>query len=367
MAPGQQGAGPAGTTATASTSPKRVRAQSDYAALAGRLAAAGLMRRRTGYYVVLLLTLVAALTCVAMLFTVLGDSWWQLATAVLLAFTLAQFGFLGHDAAHQQVLSSSRGNAWYARIVSTGVVGLSYGWWTHKHSRHHSAPNQVGRDPDIEPGALVFTREDATRRSRPGRWLTAHQGVLFFPYLLLEGLNLHVASLRVLATRPDLPWRRLEAGVLVLRLGGYLAVVVVVLSPARAAAFLAVQLALFGLFLGGAFAPNHKGMPIVPRDLRVDFLRRQVLMSRNIRGGVIVNVLMGGLNYQIEHHLFPSMPRASLSRARPIVQAFCREKEVRYTETSLVSSYAIVVRYLNAVGMAQGDPFTCPMVQTFRN
>jgi fatty acid desaturase len=325
------------------------------------------MRRRSGYYVALLLTLVAALTFITILFTVLGDSWWQLSTAVMLAFTLAQFGFLGHDAAHQQVLSSSRGNAWFARVISTGVVGLSYGWWTHKHSRHHSAPNQVGRDPDIEPGALVFTPEDATRRSRLGRWLTARQGVLFFPLLLLEGLNLHAASVRVLVTRPDLPWRRLEAGILTLRLGGYVAAVTVVLSPAKAVTFLAVQLALFGLFLGGAFAPNHKGMPIVPRDLRVDFLRRQVLMSRNIRGGAVVNILMGGLNYQIEHHLFPSMPRASLSRARPIVQSFCREKEVEYTETSLVTSYAIVVRYLNAVGLGHSDPFACPMVQQFRS
>src|SRR5688572_21813362 len=221
MAPGPRRAGPAATTTPPSTSTKRVHGQSDYAALAKRLQAAGLMRRRPGYYLTLLLTLVAALTCIAILFMVLGDSWWQLCTAVLLAFTLAQFGFLGHDAAHQQVLSSSRGNAWLARVVSICVVGLSYGWWTHKHNRHHSAPNQVGRDPDIEPGALVFTAEDATRRSALARWLTARQGVLFFPLLLLEGVNLHVASFRVLVARPDLPWRRLEAGMVTLRLGGY--------------------------------------------------------------------------------------------------------------------------------------------------
>jgi fatty acid desaturase len=325
------------------------------------------MRRRLGYYVALSVVLVAALSCVVVLFTVLGDSWWQMCTAAMLAFTLAQFGFLGHDAAHQQVLASSRANAWFARFVSTVIVGLSYGWWTHKHSRHHSAPNQIGRDPDIEPGALVFVPDDATRQAPWARWLTAHQGVLFFPLLLLEGLNLHTASVRVLFTRPDLPWRRVEVGIVTVRLGGYVAAVIVTLSPDKAVTFLAVQFGLFGLFLGGAFAPNHKGMPLVPRGLRVDFLRRQVLMSRNIRGGAIVDILMGGLNYQIEHHLFPSMPRASLSRARPIVQAFCREKGVTYTETSLVASYRIVVRYLNAVGLGQSDPFTCPMIQQFRN
>ena len=131
-------------------------------------------------------------------------------------------------------------------------------------------------------------------------------------------------------------------------------------------AFLAVQLGLFGLLLGGAFAPNHKGMPIVPREAKVDFLRRQVLMSRNIDGGRFTDFAMGGLNYQIEHHLFPSMPRPNLRRAQPIVRAFCSENGVPYTQTSLLRSYAIVVRYLNAVGLRFRDPFACPLVQQFR-
>jgi hypothetical protein len=77
------------------------------------------------------------------------------------------------------------------------------------------------------------------------------------------------------------------------------------LPAGTAAAFVGVQLAVFGVLLGGAFAPNHIGMPIVLAGLKVDFLRRQVLMSRNISGGRITGYAMGGLNYQIEHHLFP--------------------------------------------------------------
>jgi fatty acid desaturase len=68
-----------------------------------------------------------------------------------------------------------------------------------------------------------------------------------------------------------------------------------------------VQLAVFGLYMGASFAPNHIGMPLVSPKLRLDFLRRQVLMSRNISGGPLISVFMGGLNYQIEHHLFPPM------------------------------------------------------------
>ncbi len=140
----------------------------------------------------------------------------------------------------------------------------------------------------------------------------------------------------------------------------------VVMTTAQAVVFVLLQMAVFGVLLGGAFAPNHKGMPLVPKDVRVDFLRRQVLMSRNIRGGRIIDFMMGGLNYQIEHHLFPSMPRPNLAKVRPLVQAHCARHSVTYTETSLIDSYAIVVRYLNQVGLGERDPFTCPLVRMYR-
>jgi len=157
-----------------------------------------------------------------------------------------------------------------------------------------------------------------------------------------------------------------ELSFIVSRLIGYVAVLFVLLPPGKAAAFIGVQLALFGVLLGGSFAPNHKGMPIVPANMKVDFLRRQVLMSRNIRGGRVTDFAMGGLNYQIEHHLFPSMPRANLKRAQPIVRAYCAANGVAYTETRLLQSYGIVVRYLNAVGLKHRDPFQCPLVQRYR-
>ncbi len=75
---------------------------------------------------------------------------------------------------------------------------------------------------------------------------------------------------------------------------------------------------------------------------------------------------MGGLNYQIEHHLFPNMPRPNLSKVQPMVRAHCARHGVPYTETSLWRSYAIVVRYLNEVGLAARDPFECPVVAGYR-
>ncbi len=344
----------------------RTRHVSAYADLSARVREVGLLQRRRAYYWWHASSLLGVLVALGVGFVLIGDSWLQLIVAAGLGAVLCQFGFLGHDAAHRQVFGSAGGNEWAARVVSTVFIGLSYGWWTHKHNRHHSGPNQEDRDPDISSGVLAFTPRIAATRTGFAGWFARRQGFFFFPLLLLEGLNLHAAGVQTLIERPDLPHRKLEAALITLRLGGYVAVLFVMLSPAIAVSFLAVQLGLFGLLLGGSFAPNHKGMPIVPKNMKIDFLHRQVVMSRNIRGGWVIDVAMGGLNYQIEHHLFPSMPRPNLRRAQPIVKAFCREQGIPYTETSLPQSYGIVVRYLNAVGLGARDPFTCPLVREYR-
>lgn len=91
-------------------------------------------------------------------------------------------------------------------------------------------------------------------------------------------------------------------------------------------------------------------MPSLTAAEEADFLRRQVLTSRNVRGHWLIDAALGGLNYQIEHHLFPSMPRPNLRRAQPIVRTFCEEHRVAYLETGLFASYAQGLRHLDTVG-----------------
>jgi fatty acid desaturase len=114
--------------------------------------------------------------------------------------------------------------------------------------------------------------------------------------------------------------------------------------------FLIVQQGLFGLYMGCSFAPNHKGMPILAKNDKTDYLRRQVLTSRNIRGGRLTDFALGGLNYQIEHHLFPSMPRPNLRRAQQLIRTFCAQHDVAYYETGIFHSYAQVLLHLHKVG-----------------
>lgn len=339
-------------------------ATNDFTDLSRMVTASGLMRRRYGYYwtrlVAAPLVLAGALTG----FVWLGDSWWQLLTASALAVVFTQVAMLGHDAAHRQIFRSGAWNDWTSMIIGNLLVGMSYGWWQHKHTRHHANPNKIGSDPDIELPVISFTPDQAARRrSGPLGWLMAHQGIFFFPILLLEGLSLHAAGVRRVFSRRPLRRRPVEITFITIRIVGYLVLVFLVLSPAIAFAFLGVQLGLFGLYMGMSFAPNHKGMPIVPADVKVDFLRRQVLMSRNIRGSQLLDAAMGGLNFQIEHHLFPSMPRPHLRRASTMIADYCQERGVTYTQAGLWQSYGIVVRYINRVGLGERDPFECPLLQ----
>ena len=73
--------------------------------------------------------------------------------------------------------------------------------------------------------------------------------------------------------------RWLEITLLLVRNIGYLAIVFSFLPLGMAFAFLGVQMGIFGLYMGASFAPNHKGMPILPKGSKVDFLRRQGLKT----------------------------------------------------------------------------------------
>lgn len=351
-------------------SPKapRNRYVSDFTDLMKTVKETGLLRRRHAYYWMRFTGITLALGGIVALMISLGDSWWQLGVAVLLAGVLGQAMFLGHDAAHSQIFASKRWNDWSSLVIANLYAGMSYGWWNSKHSRHHAKPNQVDADPDIKSGVLVFQTDDLDKpRTGFAAWFAARQGWLFFPLLLLEGANLHLSGIKTIFGKGKISRRWVEMTFVTLRIVGYLFLVFWVMPLGLGLLFLSIQLGLFGVYMGAVFAPNHKGMPIAPKNAKIDFLRRQVLMSRNVKGGRVADFMMGGLNYQIEHHLFPSMARPHLRKVQPIVREFCASKNIPYSETSVLGSYAIVIRYLNEVGLKARDPFDCPVAADFRS
>ncbi len=325
-----------------------IRTGSDFAALSRIVRDAGLMNRRPGRYALQVTLTLVALAGTWTAFALLGDTWWQLVTAVVLAVVWTHVSYVGHDAGHKQIFRGRRGND-AVGLALGGLVGLSYGWWVGKHNRHHANPNHEDDDPDLDISVLAFSTDQSVAKRGVARFITKHQAYLFLPLLFLEGWSLHWSSISAV-WRGETKRRGLELTLLIAHTVAYTAAVLLVLPPVKALAFVVLHQGLWGVYMGLAFAPNHKGMPTTTGEHEWDFLRKQVLTSRNVDGGPWVDVALGGLNHQIEHHLFPSMPRANLRRARPLVRRFCADLDVPYHGTGLLRSYGEVLRHLHAVG-----------------
>ncbi|MGK5530699.1 fatty acid desaturase family protein [Streptomyces sp. URMC 129] len=326
-----------------------------FAPLLRQVRSQDLLARRTGWYAAGITVNALALAALVLAVLAAGDTWWTVALAVPLALFSTRTAFYGHDAGHAQIAATRRTNRLLGLVHGNLLLGMSSAWWNDKHNRHHANPNHLEKDPDVGEGVLVWTRAQAAKRAGLARLLTRHQAWLFFPLLLLEGIALKVASARMVLSSAG--WERhgtaraVEGLLLAVHATAYALLLGTALGPGRAVVFALVHHALFGLHLGCVFAPNHKGMAMPGADgERWGHLRRQVLTSRNVRGGPVTDWLMGGLNYQIEHHLFPSMPRPHLRLARPLVRHHCRAAGLPYAETGLADSYRQALRHMHAVG-----------------
>jgi fatty acid desaturase len=325
-----------------------------FRALALQVRAMGLLDRRPGYYRLKITLTIFAFFAAWALFIMAGNSWAALAVAPLAGVMFTQLGFIGHDAGHNQVFRARRHNRLLGLAVGNVLIGLSFGWWVPKHNAHHAHPNELGRDPDVGEGSALPSSDAPGEKPGPlASWLERWQAPLFFPLMLLRSSGMHVLGIQRLARRRDHA-AAVEASLLILHAALYLTVVLWVLSPVKALAFIAVQQGVFSLYLGISFAPNHKGMPIIESGTAAGYARRQVVTARNITGGRLTTFMLGGLNYQIEHHLFPSMPRPNLRRVQGLVRDFCTAAGLGYSEESFVESFRQITRHLSDAGAVAG-------------
>ncbi|UED88105.1 fatty acid desaturase family protein [Streptomyces profundus] len=344
-------------TLTTPESPRAASAASDageFTPLMRQIKGQRLLERRIGWYTAGMTVNALAMAAVVAGVLWLGDSWWTVLLAVPFALFSTRTSFYGHDAGHAQIARSRKVNRLLGLLHGNLLLGMSSAWWNDKHNRHHANPNHLDKDPDVGEGVMVWTEGQAEKRTGFARWLTRNQARLFFPLLLLEGIALKVASVQMVAKGEG--WEKqsrarvVESLLLVTHFVAYAALIFSAMGPGKALLFAFIHHALFGLHLGAVFAPNHKGMEMPDPDVRWGHLRKQVLTSRNVRGGLVTDWMMGGLNYQIEHHLFPNMPRVHLRLAQPMVRHYCREAGVSYAETGLIDSYRQALTHMHGVG-----------------
>ncbi|MDN3297060.1 acyl-CoA desaturase [Streptomyces ficellus] len=314
---------------------------------------AGLMDYRPGYFAVKIALNVVLSAAGWVAFALLGNSWWQLAVAVWIGLCFVQTGFIAHDTGHKQISRARKTQDVLGWIHMNVLLGVSFGWWVNHHNRHHSNPNNLDKDPDTVRRQVIFAPSEYARKAHTPfrRFVIRHQAVMFFVLLMQEAFRMHKAGFTA-ARAGLLRIPVMELGLLMVHFTAYLVAVFTVLDPGLGVVFILVNQAVFGIYLGAVFAPNHKGMAVHRDDVEVDWLHRQVLTSRNIYSSRFTDFMYGGLNYQIEHHLFPSMPRVNLRRARPLVREYCAAHGVPYHEVSQARSYLEVARHLREVSVS---------------
>ena len=279
----------------------------------------------------------------------IGNTWWNLAVAVGLAFVLTQLGFIGHDAGHRQISSHRRSNDLIGLVHANLLAGFSFGWWMAKHNRHHAHTNRQDRDPDLAPGAIAYTPGHVEGRGQFGRLMARVQAVTLLPLMFLEALNMHIASAVALVRRRD-RGAFVEVGLLIAHAALFFLAPFLVLSPIRAVTFIVVTQSLFGLYLGASFVTNHVGMPTLVGNDDLGFLRRQLLTSRNLRGSSFSGFVFGGLDTPDRTSPVPDdasgEPTAGEPPRSPVL---CRSPH-RLRRAESIDTYLDVFRRLSRIG-----------------
>jgi len=326
--------------------PVRSAPTSDYGELKKLVKEQGLLEPQVTYYhtkTAIALGLLAIALAIAVLTTSVPI---LLGSAVFLGFVSTQIALLAHDVGHWQGFRGSRSNAVARFVFGNVLLGVSYSWWNIKHNQHHATPNHIDKDPDIQFSMLVFSVDQIKDRPVWLRPVIAIQAFVLLTLLPFQALNMRMSSVQHLF-EADADKRWLQAFGMALHVILYGALLFATGSWLLAIAFFAIHQATFGVYNSSVFASNHKGMPVIPADGRLDFLREQVLTARNVSGHWLTDFWYGGLNYQIEHHLFPNMPRNNLNRAQAVVRGFCEERGISYHATGLLESYKEVLVHLH--------------------
>ena len=322
--------------------------QSDYLELYRLVSGEGLLDKQPLYYAWKLGSTAAMLGASIWLLVIANALWVHLLNAVFLGFVFAQFGFLGHDAGHRQMFRSGRNNEIVLFFVNL-VILLDRSWWIDKHNRHHAHPNDLDRDRDVDLPFLAFTEDVALSKRGIYRLVVRYQAFCMYPLMMAEALSLRMDGFQYLLRGKNVKYMFAETSCIVLHLAIYLGALFYLLEPWHAVFFILVHQVVTGFYLANVFAPNHKGMLLLYKDTKLDFLRQQVLTARNISSNPITDFMYGGLNNQIEHHLFPTMPRNKLRKASKLIIGFCVARGIPCHQTGVLGSQKEILQHLHQV------------------
>jgi len=269
--------------------------------------------------------------------------WHPLLLALFLTVVLTRAVFVSHDILHLQYFKNKKLSFWLSYPFSALILSNSSSWWDHKHNvNHHTWCNVVEKDEDI--------------RALDGAFTPHHRGnspfIRKYKYLLFWGAMFFMYP-AFIAQSYKFVLKRRHYGELALMLMHWPLIwgTIFYTLPFGSALTLFVSLyLLLSAWLAFGFITNHLGCEVFDLEQSRDMSWMEIQMrgSRSLRGGRFVHWFYGGLNTQIEHHLFPRAPRFNLLRVQQMTREFARKHGIDYFETTPMEAYRQIHRALGA-------------------
>lgn len=317
--------------------------------LTAELSAAGCFRpataRAVGYAVFVVAGYAAAY---AMLLTEPGGAL-RFAALIAAAFYSVQAGFLAHEAGHGALTRNRRLAGLIGQLSHTLLSGLCSSYFQHIHRLHHPHCNERARDPDMQSEFVSMYRQSALAKTGLGRLISRHQAALIWVLIGLQGFTLKIDGLLFVLRNPA--GTRLDQLFLLLHAALWSVPPALILGLADAALNYALMTVLVGFYVGAIFMVNHIGTRVIEPDESSSFFLQEISVTRNLGASRLHDLVFGGVNNHIEHHLFPSMPSARLRSARRITRQFCRRHGIAYREMSWLAAAREVTRHFRAMSV----------------
>jgi len=283
---------------------------------------------------------------------------WQLLGGALVGLAQHQWAFIGHDGSHASILQHWGWDFAASILFGTLGFGCSSSWWKYTHNQHHVVTMEHDRDTDIThlpffavSKHMLLSKSKGTKLNPPvekfARLMVRLQAFTFFPIMLIVARASLYANMFVMLfitdKVPSMPWQTFHLPLLWKTADraaclGHLAWVYYVFSHVvpeghRFAAFFTSYVVVS--FLHVQLIGNHWDRPArFSEDEKDNWFVKQVVTGRNYESGAFFDWLHGGLEYQIEHHIYPRMPVYSLPRCKEeFVRPFCKKWGIAYSST----------------------------------
>ncbi|XP_074562730.1 delta(8)-fatty-acid desaturase 2-like [Curcuma longa] len=339
----------------------------DYRRLVAEFSRLGLFDKK-GHGTAISLSAIAVVFAAVIYCVLRSESVWaHLGCAAVMGFLWMQSGFLGHDSGHYEVTGSKRTNRAIQVLSGNCLTGLSIGWWKRNHNVHHVACNSLDIDPDLQHipvfavSAEIFRSLTSTYYERKmtfdavARALVSYQHWTFYPVMCVARVNLFAQTLLLLCSNKRVPGRFLEIlGVVVFWIWFPL-LVSCLPSWSERVLFVLASFAVAGI-QHVQFCLNHFSTNVyVGPPQANDWFQTQTMGTLDIACPPWMDWFHGGLQFQVEHHLFPRLPRAQLRRVAPIVRELCLKHGLPYNSFSFWEANVRTIATLRAAALLARD------------